>query len=651
MLNHPIRYGLLFSFYILMYAPVFAQISSIDSLKTSIEKISNDTERVNAYISGALWLNKQIKNSSAEKQLLQQGLDLATKINYLHGIAECKNLLGVFDRESSYYEEAIELHYDALTIAKKLKDSNILAYTLNNLGVAYRRLDENQKAFQYHLEAYKIADITHDQRNLTIAINSIGNIQLSLGNYKEAIGEFNKALAIEQSAGNNLGIAINYANLGAAWEGLDSTDKAIPLYKKSLHYNEKAGSITGIAICCNLLGNAFMKKGDYDLALKYLERALSVHNQVHDKINLAENYITIGKILLKKKQPAHAMASLNYGLGLASQINSRSMMVEGWKAIGEAEKQNHNYQKAFDAMMKAYSYRDSLYIQQSSPEMAKMRTLYEIDKKDNQIKLLQQANQIKKLQLKRHRLIAISSGAVILLGIITLLLYNRQRKIHEHRLALQYELQSLRSQMNPHFIFNSLNSIHKYIWSNEQDQASEYLAKFSKLMRLILENTRFKSVILTNEIEFLYLYLELESLRCNRSFKYEIDVSPELDQEEILVPSMIIQPFVENAIWHGLVYKENGDGTLDIRIYKKEEILYCEIEDNGIGRRKAQKIKKQKLATHQSLGMQVTEERVRLLQEITGNKNTKVDIIDLENDQHQAIGTKVILQLPIEYAY
>src|SRR5690606_20058298 len=132
------------------------------------------------------------------------------------------------------------------------------------------------------------------------------------------------------------------------------------------------------------------------------------------------------------------------------------------------------------------------------------------------------------------------TAIIIVLAVIGLLYYNRQRKVRDHRARLQYELQSLRSQMNPHFIFNSLNSIHKYIWSNDQEQASEYLSKFSRLMRLILENTRFKSVILTNEIEFLNLYLELEALRCNQEFQYRIEVIPPLNPEEVLIPSMII---------------------------------------------------------------------------------------------------------------
>lgn len=645
------RYLLLLSLLAGTFRAAPGQASLADSLWKSLERIPSDTAKVNAVVRGAAWLANRLKNSDQEAVLLEKGLALARQIGYTHGIAECENMLGVYNRENSHYEEAVTLHNQALGMAESLKDSNLIAYSLNNLGVAYRRLDQNDKAFQYHFRALTIAQKTGDIRNQTVAINSIGNIQLSLGNYKEAISEFSQSLKIEQAAGNNLGIAINYANLGAAKEGLGELSEAIPLYEKSLTYNEKAQSYTGIAICCNLLGNAYLQKGDYDRAVRYLRRALSVHDEVHDKINVAENLITIGKIFMKQRRPDSALASMRRGLEIASEISSRTMMIEGLQAIAQAENQTGDLRQAYEALRQAYGLRDSLYIQQAAPQMAKMRALYELNKKDNQIKLLEQANQIKQLELNRHRLIATASIVILALLVILLLLINRQRRARTHRAILQYELQALRSQMNPHFIFNSLNSIHKYIWSNEQEAASEYLSKFSKLMRLILENTRHKTVVLSNEIEFLHLYTELEALRCDGRFTPVIEVAPDLVAAETMIPSMIIQPFVENAIWHGLVHREGHAGKLIIRFSREgEDLLACEIMDNGIGRKKAMEIKARKTPSHQSVAMEVTAERIGLLRQVTGNKNARVDIADLMEGS-EAAGTKVTLHLPLEYAY
>ncbi|MEP6674291.1 MAG: histidine kinase [Ferruginibacter sp.] len=211
----------------------------------------------------------------------------------------------------------------------------------------------------------------------------------------------------------------------------------------------------------------------------------------------------------------------------------------------------------------------------------------------------------------------------------------------------ELEMKSLRSQMNPHFIFNSLNSIHKYIWENKQEDASEYLTKFSKLVRMILENSKEKEIPLSKELETLRLYIELEHRRCNNKFDYSITVDPSINSANVLIPSMIIQPYVENAIWHGLVQKE-GHGNLTINIRREKEQLACIIEDDGIGRKKAAAIKAQKKDIHHSMGLDITQQRLHLLSKESGAISS-VRIEDVEDGQKT--GTKVILQLPLNMMY
>jgi ligand-binding sensor domain-containing protein len=213
----------------------------------------------------------------------------------------------------------------------------------------------------------------------------------------------------------------------------------------------------------------------------------------------------------------------------------------------------------------------------------------------------------------------------------------------------QLELASLRSQMNPHFLFNSLNSIHKYIWENKQEHASEYLTKFSKLVRMILENSKEKTIPLSAEIEMLHLYIELEHRRCNGKFNYQMTVSDLIKTADVALPSMLIQPFVENAIWHGLVQKE-GKGELVVSITGDAGLLECRIEDDGIGRKKAMEIKEAKKDRHASLGLNITQKRLALLQNETG-KNASVTIIDKTDRTGRACGTTVILQLPLLNIY
>lgn len=221
------------------------------------------------------------------------------------------------------------------------------------------------------------------------------------------------------------------------------------------------------------------------------------------------------------------------------------------------------------------------------------------------------------------------------------ILMDTQRKMAE------VEMQALRAQMNPHFIFNCLNSINRYIVKSDQVTASLYLTRFAKLIRLILDNSNSKNVTLSNELEALKLYIEMEALRFDKKFSYQVNVSEGVHAEAVEVPPLIIQPYVENAIWHGLLHKESG-GVLKIDISQVgSSMIKCVIEDNGVGRERAKELKSKTATTRKSLGMKLTESRLSLLNkyaEITAS----VEIIDLLNRADEAPeGTRVILKIPV----
>jgi LytS/YehU family sensor histidine kinase len=210
----------------------------------------------------------------------------------------------------------------------------------------------------------------------------------------------------------------------------------------------------------------------------------------------------------------------------------------------------------------------------------------------------------------------------------------------------EVEMQALRAQMNPQFIFNCLNSINRYIVKSDQATASLYLTRFAKLIRLILDNSNSKNVILSNELEALKLYIEMEALRFDKKFSYHFDIADNINADSIEVPPLIIQPYVENAIWHGLLHKENG-GMLIIRVKMiNESMLQCEVEDNGIGREKASELKSKSAISRKSLGMKLTESRLSLLNKYAA-VNASVDIVDLKEKNGESTGTKVILKIPV----
>jgi LytS/YehU family sensor histidine kinase len=222
--------------------------------------------------------------------------------------------------------------------------------------------------------------------------------------------------------------------------------------------------------------------------------------------------------------------------------------------------------------------------------------------------------------------------------------HKAERVAYQSRMV-ELEMQALRAQMNPHFIFNCLNSINRFILKNQSDEASDYLTKFSKLIRLILFNSQSQSVPLENELEALKLYLEMEMLRFEGRFHFQINPDPELEVEDIEVPPLIIQPYVENAIWHGLMHKE-GQGHLSIDLHREKGTLLCQITDDGVGRKRAAELKSKSASKGKSLGMQITSHRLELINSLN-EKETTVQITDLVDPTGEACGTRVVLRIPV----
>ena len=207
----------------------------------------------------------------------------------------------------------------------------------------------------------------------------------------------------------------------------------------------------------------------------------------------------------------------------------------------------------------------------------------------------------------------------------------------------ELELKALRSQMNPHFIFNSLNSIKLLIQAERKMEASDYLTKFSKMIRNVLHHSDRKIISLTEELEIAKLFLSMEELRFQHKFEYAIEVYDDLDPDMINVPPLIFQPYLENAIWHGLMHLEK-DGKVSLSIRKHNGLIQCVIDDNGIGREMAQQINRRRRSRHKSVGISITQERLRLSRKLN-NSQMGVSIVDKKNEEGKALGTTIIINL------
>lgn len=233
-------------------------------------------------------------------------------------------------------------------------------------------------------------------------------------------------------------------------------------------------------------------------------------------------------------------------------------------------------------------------------------------------------------------------------GIIKWRESNYKEKLSFEKRISEVEMNALRSQMNPHFIFNSLHAINKYVLDNDKLKASDYLSKFSKLMRMILENSREQEVTLQKDLEALKLYMQLETLRFQNRFQFIITTSESIDTENTLIAPLLIQPFVENAILHGIREKENG--LIKIEITRVGNFLNCIIEDNGIGREHLVATETGESVKRKSLGMKITQERLQIIEQLKQVKTT-IEITDLKDSENKPSGLRISLQLPFEEAF
>jgi LytS/YehU family sensor histidine kinase len=305
----------------------------------------------------------------------------------------------------------------------------------------------------------------------------------------------------------------------------------------------------------------------------------------------------------------------------------------------------NDYPKAFRAQSHLLELSDSIFSHNLAQQVATMQTKYETEKKEKEIEI--QKLKIKKQSLRFYLLF----GFVVFAATISLFIFGRFRLKQKHartrleKQKLETEKRLLRSQMNPHFIFNSMNSIQSYISGNDTFKAMTYLSKFAQLMRNILENSRQSLISLSEEINTLQLYIELEQIRFDNKFDFRLIVQQNLPVEIIYVPPMMIQPFVENAIKHGLQHKkENGLLQIEFSIHGKT--VRCVVTDNGIGR-KISAVRKPENDGHHSLGIQVTKERFDAIKKQKG-VDVNFEIIDLTDDSGDAAGTRVIINLPFE---
>ncbi|HHC79848.1 MAG TPA: tetratricopeptide repeat protein [Flavobacteriia bacterium] len=573
------------------------------------------------------------------------------KNNYLSGKSYALNLLGTKYRNYSLLDKAIKIHKEALKTSIKAKNIEFRVFSLNMLGVDYRKTDANRTALDYNQEALALAETVKNpnlglRRSIAVSHNSMGNIYLLLKQYDLAINQFKQSLKIEESIQNKLGIAINNQNIGYAKEALGKFDEALIYYKNSLDVNTKSHNRFGQVICNSSIARIYIKQNNFNKALQIIKPNLAEAIALGNKDYLSTEYINLGWAQTKLKQYTMAEKNLLKGLAIAKEYNISPNISEAYSHLSELSQQKNDYKNSLRYYKLSEEFDEKISNERNIQYVNDLIIKYDSEKKNNQIKALANQNKIDQLNFSKNRKIwLISLISLSLLALVLYFLY-RQRNLKNEKRILTLEQDLLRIQMNPHFIFNALNSIKLYIINNEQKNAVHYLNKFSKLIRKILDASSVKEISLAEELKTMDLYVGIENIRFSNQIKYETIIAPSINLDTIKVPPLILQPFLENSIWHGLSSKK-GLKKITVSIGQVDKkFIQITIEDNGIGRKESAKIKANKVIRRKSFGIDITKERLTNFVK-NCQHSFSLSYKDLVDNNNNAIGTQLILQIPL----
>ena len=595
-------------------------------------------------------LNDVLRPNRRDTNLMKYFIRESIKRNYLDGPAYAYNQMGTKYRNISNYSRAIALHQKGLEIANQADNIEFKILNLNMMGVVYRRLNAIKTALDYNQEALELAEAIEQpsngiKRSINVSVNSIGNIYQELEQFDRAILNFQKSLELEEELGNVRGMAINHQNIGECLEEQGKLDEALQSFRIALAYDEEIASNSGIAICKNSVARIYIKQGKSEDAINILEPTLVIAEGTGDKSIISGVLMNLGWALMQEGRFDNAEEKLIMALEMASKHQLNRNLSENYSLLAQLEEKRGRYKKALEYFSKSEELEDQIYNSVNLSYVNDVIFRYDTDKKNNEIAVLKKNNEINTLTLRRQKTTLMVSA--LLLALFTLFLYilYRQFQLKSEKKMLTLEQSMLRSQMNPHFLFNSLNSIKLYIINNEKKNAVHYLNKFSKLVRKILEASSLKEIPLAEELETVDLYMNIENIRFSNEINFEIKVDEEIDVHLVKIPSLILQPFLENALWHGLSSKE-GEKKIDLQVSKgKNGFINISITDNGVGRAVAEKLKESKVLKRKSVGIDITKERLANFSKDFQN-NFEVEIIDLFDNYGKAEGTKVILHIP-----
>ncbi len=575
-----------------------------------------------------------------------KALKIAEETGDEETVSECQSEIAIVYKNQGKYDLALKYNRKALDYARFSGDSSWAAVCYANQGTIYLMKGYFNLALNNYLTALKTFEKLDQKRRMGACYLNVGKIYAGQRDDNQAIKYYRLALANARKTGNNMNMADSYMSMGKVWLDRQQPATARICLDSAMTVLKESGYTHRMDDCFMLIGDTYKMDHRYDKAEEYYGRSLELSTRENDLPGMSGSLRNMAETEYLKNNLSKALAFGQRSLDIARKTGNPEALQASWEILSKIYEAGGDDTKAL-AAFKMYSvFKDSLFNESKYRSIREAEAKYETEKKEQQLALLTQKSEVQQLKLSRRRNLLFASGAGIVLALLFSFLLVRQNRIQSKQKAILLEQRLLRSQMNPHFIFNSLIAIQSYIYNSEPLQAGDFLAKFADLIRLTLEHSRVEFVPLNDELRMLTAYLDLQVLRFDNKFDYTLTVDKKPGVESVKVPPMFAQPFVENAIEHGLRYKQ-GRGHLNI-IYEKtsDRCMTITVEDDGVGRKKAAEIEKKN--QHRSRAMKITQERLAVLTKKYRHKFT-LEVDDIKNKSNNVSGTRVSITLPFQF--
>jgi len=608
----------------------------------SLKKRSSPGNTIN-YLNAAEALKDKNPDEALTKVKEALAMSIAQKDVFNEG--RCYILLGEINEGIMEWKLARDNYLQARDRLAAYTTTPEYIKTLKGLGNTNLKLANYDAAIQFYQELLA----------LRLNRNDKTDAQISLSEVYYQMGKYDEALKVMQS--------ISFSSSGKVYDPLDTRiqtqnakiyartnelDKTKDLYSNSLNTlpaDNTIGSKEQEAVqeSKEEIADVLQQQGKYDDEISLRNQAIEYNVKSNNFAEVTKDKVAISKSLEAKGETSAAIREAEEAARIADTLDNPKQQAQVYLSLANIYDNNNRPGEALSAYKK-YSEAVAKAEQQTATQLSERSALIEkqrdIEEISKGVSIGQREETIEQATVFRQQLIIYGLLLILLITVTTsyFIYKNAQAsKIANQLLALK----SLRSQMNPHFIFNALNSVNHFIAQQDERTANRFLSEFALLMRLVMENSQEDFIPLNKEQEILSLYMKLEHYRFRDKFDYEIQVDDTVNAEAIEVPPMLIQPYIENAVWHGLRYKEEK-GMLTLQFHRQNGELMVEITDNGIGRKRSAELKTENQKKHNSTGLKNIEERLAIINKVY-KVRYRVKIDDLDNDS----GTRVCIYLPV----